>query len=405
MKRPDLLQPSLNGAFLKDGFGRGPSVAPTSSRLDGMRLAVKDVFDVAGMRTGAGNPAWWQDRHAATSSAYAVSMILAEGAQWVGKTVTDELAYSLSGSNVHYGTPVNPADSRRIPGGSSSGSAVAVAAGDADIGLATDCGGSARLPASYCGVWGIRPTHGYAGQSGFVLAPSFDTVGWFTRTGSALAKVLDVLVPGLATQQAKRLLIPDDALAVCDPPVQAALQQVLKQLDGAAAPLARGSLPLDEWAEAYRILAGAEIWKEHGPWVTEHGMHLAEDVRARFLAASQISEAERSRQQEVRANAIRTFDSLFRDDCFVLLPSAPGPAPLRDAPHDMLAQDRRRIQKLVSAAGLAGLPQVSMPWIEVDGGPVGLSIIGPKGADAAVIEAAMRLEKRLETTSLVRTAG
>ena len=388
MRRPDLMQPDLHGAFVKDGFARGPSVPRASTKLEGMQLAVKDVFDVAGLRTGAGNPVWWQAQHEASASAFAVSELLAAGAEWLGKTVTDELAFSLTGANVHYGTPVNPADARRIPGGSSSGSAVAVAAGHADIGLATDCGGSARLPASYCGVWGIRPTHGYAGKSGFPLAPSFDAVGWFTRSGEAMMDVLSILAPDAKAREPRTWLVPADALAVCDPAVQAAMANLQESLKLPVQHLAAGTLPLGAWADAYRILAGAEIWDEHGPWVIQNGEHLAADVRARFIAASAVTAADVDREQVVRTMAIQTLDELLADDTVILMPTAPGPAPLCTASPEALAIERQHALKLLSGAGLAGLPQVSFPWIEVDGAPVGLSVMGARGSDATVIEAA-----------------
>ena len=132
--------------------GRGP--------LDGLSFAVKDVFHIAGHRTGFGHPDWLRTHPPATATAVAVRLLLAAGARMVGKTLTDELAYSLSGENMHYGTPVNPRCPQRIPGGSSNGSVVAVAGGLVDFALGTDCGGSVRLPASYCGVLGMRPTHG-----------------------------------------------------------------------------------------------------------------------------------------------------------------------------------------------------------------------------------------------------
>lgn len=393
MTTSQLTQEGMHGAFVKDGLDYQPSVAQTSSRLDGLRLAVKDVFDVAGLRTGAGNPAWWQGQKTADCSTFAVSALLAAGAHWVGKTVTDELAYSLTGANKHYGTPTNPADPQRLPGGSSSGSAVAVAGGYADIGLATDCGGSARLPASYCGVWGIRPSHGLAGKSGFPLAPSFDTVGWFARSGEVLMEVLRVLAPDVEIRQPRGWIIPEDALAVCDPVVQSALAELLKKLDSPPKRLPMGTLPLRAWARAYRVLAGAEIWNEHGRWVEQNGQHLAEDVLTRFMAASRVTSDEVECEQAVRNTAATTLNELLAGDSMILMPTVPGAAPLCNDTEEAFDIERHRVQLLVSPAGVAGLPQVSLPWIDVDGAPVGLSVIGARGNDGAVIEAAKLLDK------------
>lgn len=401
MKHPELMHEGRHGAFVKDGIDYQPSVPQSSSRLEGMRLAVKDVFDVASLRTGAGNPVWWQGQTAAENSAFAVSALLTAGAEWVGKTVTDELAYSLTGANIHYGTPSNPAAPNHLPGGSSSGSAVAVAGGHADIGLATDCGGSARLPASYCGVWGIRPSHGLAGKSGFQLAPSFDTVGWFTRSGNVLMDVLRVLVPDIDVREPRSWVVPQDALAVCHPAVQDAMLNLLRKLPLHPKQLRPGTLPLASWANAYRVLASGEIWNIHGQWVQKNGQHLAKDVLARFMAASRITSNEVAQGQVVRNTATRTLEDLLVDDAIILMPTVPGPAPLCSSSADVLATERQQVQQLVSAAGLAGLPQVSLPWIEIEGAPVGLSVMGAKGNDGTVAQAAMVLSKLMSSDNFV----
>lgn len=395
MKQPELMQEGLHGAFVLDGISLQPSGPTKSDALKGLRLAVKDVFDVAGLRTGAGNPAWWRGQPVATDSAYAVAALLEAGAEWVGKTVTDELAYSLTGSNIHYGTPCNPAAPGRLPGGSSSGSAVAVAGGHADIGLATDCGGSARLPASYCGVWGIRPSHGLVGKSGFPLAPSFDTVGWFTRSGDVLMDVLRVLAPDTQVREPRSWVIPMDALAGCHPAVQEAMDALLRKLPLPQKQLPQDTLPLAAWANAYRVLAGAEIWSIHGEWVKQNSQHLAEDVLTRFNAASRVTPDEVAQEQVTRQAAIATLESLLTDDAIIVMPTVPGPAPLCSSPEDVLTRERQQVQQLVSAAGLAGLPQVTLPWIEIDGAPVGLSVMGAKGNDGTVAQAAKILSKAL----------
>lgn len=394
-KHPELTQAGMHGAFVKDGMNYQPRFAQTSSRLEGKRLAVKDVFDVAGLCTGAGNPAWWREQHIADTSAFALSALLAAGAKWVGKTVTDEFAYSLTGINMHYGTPTNPADPQRLPGGSSSGSAVAVAGGYAEIALATDCGGSARLPASYCGIWGIRPSHGCAGTSGFSLAPSFDAVGWFTASGQVLMDVLQVLVPDAQVREPHSWVVLEDALGVCDPEVRDAMANLFKKLELPRRHIPEGTLPLGAWANAYSVLAGAEIWVEHGHWVAANSKHLAEDVLARFISASRIGVDQIKREQTVRDDASQILAKLLAGDAIILMPTVPGPAPSRDSPVSLLATERYKAQQLVSAAGLAGLPQVSMPWIKVGGAPVGLSLIGARGNDGAVIHAARLLEKSL----------
>ena len=388
------VQPGLNGAFMAEGFGQKLQVTPRSGVLQGLRLAVKDVFAVQGLRTSAGNPAWWAQQTPAACSADAVQWLLEAGASWVGKTVTDELAYSLTGINNHLGTPLNPADPARIPGGSSSGSVVAVAAGLADIGLASDCGGSARLPASYCGVYGFRPTQDLVSKNGaFTLAHSFDTVGWFTRDADTLTQVFAVLthsvVPPPAPADAWRL--PADFVDVCDTPVRAAFGALRGWLSGKGdvqvMPL--GTLAPQDWAQAHRTLQGAEIWQQHGPWVKAYGDSLAPDVHQRFTLAADVTAEQVAQAQPVRAAATRVLArSLDREGALLVLPTAPGIAPRIDAPGQALDTARSRAQQLLCAAGLAGLPQVTLPWTQVDGAPVGLSLVGARGADQRVLAAA-----------------
>ena len=203
------------GAFCLENHAalRGASEGP----LAGLTFAAKDVFDIAGSRTGFGNPAWLESHPPATSTAPAVQLLLDAGADMVGKTVTDEITYSLSGQNAHYGTPLNSAAPGRIPGGSSSGSASAVAGGLVDFALGTDCGGSVRLPASYCGILGIRPSHGRISLEG--VAPftwSFDVAGWFARDADVFAKVGDVLLDEQFPAIPARLLYPQDAFGMVD---------------------------------------------------------------------------------------------------------------------------------------------------------------------------------------------
>ena len=397
MMRTALLHPGLNGAFVAEGFGPTfPMAARRGDLLDGLRLAVKDVFDVQGTRTGAGNPVWVSQHAPASTSAHAVRWLLEAGAQWVGKTVTDELAFSLAGVNSHYGTPVNPAAPERIPGGSSSGSAVAVAAGYVDIGLGSDCGGSCRLPASYCGVWGFRPTQGLiAKNGGFSLAHSFDTVGWFTRNGEDMAKVFAVLAHAELPVACDVTLRPvEDAVPLCDPQVRDAFLALCASI--ATAPVSAGTLPLEAWAEAHRSLQAAEIWKQHGEWVCAYGDSLGDDVRQRFDMASSITPTMVSAAQPVRVAAASSVATLLNDNTSVLLlPTVPGVAPALTARAQTLADIRTRSQALLCIAGLAGTPQVSLPWTNVNGAPVGLSLIGPRGADAMVLGAALRLARGL----------
>lgn len=383
-------QPGMNGAFVREGFGAGPAVARTGAALAGLRLAVKDVFDVAGMRTGGGNPGWSSQQGQARSNAIAVERLLAAGAAWVGKTVTDELTYSLAGINVHYGTPVNPAAPDRLPGGSSSGSAVAVACGAADIALGTDCGGSVRLPASYCGIWGMRPTHGRIASNGcMTLAHSFDTVGWFARDAQALVAVFETLAHSCvpADPGGLKMQVPADVLPLLDPPIREQVESALLPSAGMAV-LPVDSLPLAKWADAFRVLQAAEAWMQFGAWFTQSGDSLGPDVRLRFESARGVDAGQVAGAALVRVQATEVLNRYIGDGGLLVLPTVPTCAPRSAADAASVEDARRRSQQFLCMAGLAGLPQVSLPWLRIDGAPVGLSVIGPRGGDEAVLGAA-----------------
>ncbi len=181
-------------------------------RLSGLTFAVKDLFDLAGTTTSFGNPDWAATHAPAVATAPVVLALLQAGARLAGKTKTQELAYGLTGENIWHGTPTNPAAPARFPGGSSCGSAAAVAGGLVDFALGSDTGGSVRIPASYCGLFGIRPTHGAISLAGACpLAPSFDTPGWFTRSASLLTGVGEVLLAGPRHVAEGPLLRPEEA--------------------------------------------------------------------------------------------------------------------------------------------------------------------------------------------------
>src|SRR5437016_4286925 len=200
--------------------------------LSGLTFAAKDLFDVAGHPTGGGNPDWARTNPVPDRHAWAVQTLLDAGADLIGKTVTDEVSLGILGENPFDGTPVNPRAPGHVPGGSSSGSAAAVAAGLCDIALGTDTGGSVRVPASFCGLYGIRPTHGRLDLSGMMRqAPSSDTTGWFARDAETFAQVSAVMLgEAIPDQLPRRLVVASDAFALADPETAAALEPMVAKL-------------------------------------------------------------------------------------------------------------------------------------------------------------------------------
>ena len=364
------------------GSGSGP--------LTGLTFATKDVFDIAGNRTGNGNPVWLETHPPAERTASAVRRLLDAGARMVGKTHTDDMAYSLNGENVHYGTPTNPAAPGRIPGGSSSGSAAAVAGGLVDFALGTDCGGSVRLPASYCGLYGIRPSHGLVPADGVVpLAPSFDTVGWFARDAELMRRVGDVLLPRAAAWAPKRLLIATEAFAAMGATVAEALSDGVARLKPAFATVAETPVYTgdpSEWSRLFRVLQGDEIRAQHGAWIDAHQPSFGPGVRERFEWTRTIDPAEVAEAKPKREAVARHMDALLGDDALLCLPTAPGIAPKLKTPGQELEPFRARAFVLLAIAGLARLPQISVPAGTIDGCPIGISLIAPRGCDHGLLD-------------------
>jgi len=364
--------------------------------LSGLDFAVKDIFDVAGCRTGCGNPDWLRTHEPAADSAPVVQRLVAGGSTMVGKTVTEELAYSLIGENAHYGTPVNVNAPGRVAGGSSSGSAAAVAAGDVHFALGSDTGGSVRIPASFCGIYGLRPTHGRIPLEGIMpLAPSYDTIGWFARDPAVMSGVAQVLFdewhePEILT----RLYVPEDAWAVADEAVQAALHPALDRLATLVGPPISciawedGLAPL---YDAYLTLQGREAWESHGEWVRTVKPRFGPGIAERFETIAGITDADVARWSRFRAAFTERLEVMLNEGAVMALPTAPTIAPRRESPPDELAELRRRILMMTGIAGHSGLPQISIPGATVEGCPVGFSIVGRRGGDEVLLDLARRL--------------
>jgi Asp-tRNA(Asn)/Glu-tRNA(Gln) amidotransferase A subunit family amidase len=380
----------VRGHPLVPGAPHGP--------LGGYSVAVKDVFAVRGYPVGAGNPTWLEQTPAAPEHAVAVSALLRAGASLAGIARTDEFAYSLAGTNAHYGTPPNPAAPERIAGGSSNGPASAVALGAADIGLGTDTAGSVRVPASYQGLFGLRSTHGVVDRTGMLaLAPTFDTVGWLTRDATALAVVATALLPATNTATLNRAVLIPAVTSQAEPPVQAGFTDAVMRLvnNGMfASPDAVEIEPatLAHWCEAFRIVQGHEAWALHGEWVTAHPGALGPDVAGRFAAAARIDSSSAAAARHVVNQAGTALRALLPPGTALLVPSASSVPPRRDSPPASPALERARAAtlRLTCLAGLAGAPAISMPAVQVGGLPVGISALAAPGADLELVDLALR---------------
>jgi amidase len=373
-----------------------PIAGNAGGPLSGLSVAVKDMYDIAGYRTGGGSPDWLQAQAPAVVNAGAVQKLLDAGATLIGKTVCDEFFFSVTGANAHYGTPVNPHAPGRLPGGSSSGSAAATAAGVCDIGLGSDTGGSVRIPAAFCGVFGIRPTHGRMDLSGaMAMASSFDVGGWFARDAEIFRRVGQVLLDYAGAEAPlRRLVMLEDAFEQADPELSAVLRAKLEALAGNLPPTTPARIApngLDLWRESFRLIQAWEVWKVYGEFIAEKRPQLGPGIRERMEFAAGVSDQDVAAARRMRGDARAAIEQTTPPGTILALPTAPCIAPPVDASAEALESMRESAMRLICIAGLAGLPQVTIPAGSISGCPVGLSFIGWRGGDEVLLELAGKL--------------
>ena len=383
------------GAFCADSDAYLPGAA--GGPLSGLTFAAKDIFDVAGFVTGGGNPDWRATHSPAERTAWVVQRLVDAGAAMVGKTHTDELTRGILGENAHYGTPVNPRAPGRVPGGSSSGSAAAVAGGLTDFALGSDTGGSVRIPASFCGLYGLRPTHGRIPLDGILMqAPSYDTIGWFARDAATFARVGRVVFDAeIAAAAPGRVVIAEDLFDAADPEVAAALRPAAERIAAMAG--RRESLRLapeglDGWASQQNILQSIEAWETLKDWIDAVNPRFSYWVTERYTLVASLTAAQIDEARAMRAAVRRRVDDAMAGGGFLCFPTSPVVAPLRGLRLSERKDALGRIIRLTCIGGTTGRPQLSLPLGEVDGLPVGLSLLGGRGDDAALLGFALALE-------------
>lgn len=394
MTQPGPITDDTLGAFCRDTDAFLPGAE--SGPLHGLTFAAKDIFDVAGYVTGGGNPDWKATHEPAGAHAWVVDALVRAGATMMGKTLTDEVTRGIFGENMHYGTPVNPRAPDCVPGGSSSGSASAVAGGLVDLALGSDTGGSVRVPASFCGLYGLRPTHGRLPLDGILLqAPSFDTIGWFARDAGTFARAGDVLLAPSSESLRRgdrpspgRLIVAQDAFQLADPAVEAALRphvDLIGSLLGGSSSEKLAPHGLAQWSAQQQVLQGREAWESVRDWIDLVNPRFSYEVSERYALAKAILDEEVEAAAAARKDIVERMEQVLAGGGIVCLPTTVSPAPLKGQRvsdrHDL----RLKNSQLTSIAGLTGVPQLSLPVAEVDGRPVGLSLMAGRGGDEILI--------------------
>ncbi|MCE2656711.1 MAG: amidase [Rubrivivax sp.] len=374
-----------------------PVPCAATGPLSGLRFGVKDLFHVAGYPTSGGQPLLLALSGIQTRTAPTVQRLLDAGAALAGKTITDELAFSMNGQNAHFGAPLNGAAPDRITGGSSCGSASAVSHATVDFAVGTDTGGSVRAPASHCGLVGLRPSHGRVSlQDTLDLAPSFDTCGWFARDIAVFARVADILLGADAKPLPPqvRLLWPHELWALATPEALAALDGPAQRLQaqwGQAQPVDVVLDSLDTMYWAFRYLQGREAWMTDGDFIERHRPVLGPGVAERFAWSRQVSDAQVAEATAFRRRFSAHLLALLGDDGVMVLPTMPDIAPLRSEGEAGLEDYRNRAIRLLCASGLAGCPQLTLPLAQRNGAPLGVSLLAAPGRDRSLVALAERL--------------
>jgi amidase len=354
----------------------------------GWRVAVKDLIDIAGVPTTNGSRVVAATAGPADHDAPCLAATRAGAAAGqitlVGKTNQHELAFGITGINPWFGTPVNPIDARLVPGGSSSGSAVAVATGEADLAFGSDTGGSIRIPAACCAIVGLKTTRGSVPLDGVrPLAPSLDTVGPMARTVDGVARGLALLDPRFspdndAPLRLGRLRLP------AEPRIDTAIDRAL-----AAAGLEVTDVDVPGWdaaTEATMVVLGAEAWRVHAGLWRDHAGDLSPDVSVRLETSSHIDAAAVAAARRQGRAWEAELDRLLHTVDLIALPTLAGPPPR--------LEDGQRLSEIRygAAFNLAGWPALAMPVATAAGFVASLQLAGPPGSEARILAAGAAVE-------------
>lgn len=369
-----------------------------SGRLSGLSFGVKDLIDIAGYKTGSGNPGWENSHPPATCHAICVEQLLSDGATCKGKTVLDELAYSIFGENFFYGTPLNPKAPDRVPGGSSSGSASAVACGQVDFALGTDTGGSIRIPANNCGVVGFRPSHGRISLAGVVpFAPSFDTVGILASTEKICADVANVLIASEKTKGIiKEVVILKEAFALCEKEVQLALEPILNNIkhryiyrEITLEEILGSKITFDSMRQIYCTLQRAETWSSFGAWIEAKRPSIGPRIAENFDLAKNCDRTQIAEAIQKRSTIKSKINGVLGSNTLLCIPTSAVLAPKKG----FVSTNSSKVHygqapSFTPIASLASIPQLSLPYgLSRDGVPVGISFLASYYNDELLFQA------------------
>lgn len=379
------------------------SLNPTATgSLDGLTFTVKDNIDIANHKTSYGSPAWRDFHSAPRHNALCVDQLLAAGAHCNGKVVADEFTYSLEGESEHFGTPVNTKAPGRIPGGSSSGSAASVAYEVADFSLGTDSGGSIRVPASFCGVWGMRPSLHRISEAGVLpFMPSVSTVGVLSARLHQLDQVMRVLLRSRVrpTEPLQRIFVLSDALEICDTTVRTEFVVLLEKIHhrtgiepeivSFATIVGREATLTDCNDKALRSLQSLEFQNTVGNWIEQHTPETSDIFSMAYENIRCLDRLEALNNLDRCEQIFDEIQTFFSPGTVVCFPTTPAIAPLKGSLNTAksVMNFYDRTMAITAFSGVGRLPEISAPLLIVDECPVGFSISAGNLQDEFLLDA------------------
>ena len=353
-----------------------------------MRFLCKDMCQIKGFKTSCGNPDFYKHTAEATENAPFLEKILNEGAILEGITICDEFFYSIIGENIHYGTPSNKNAPNCVPGGSSSGSAAALTQINYDFTIGTDTGGSVRVPASFCGIYGFRPTHGRINLNKvYPMSESFDTLGWFSNNKSNMLKVGKVFFDHFEEIpiEQKNILIPIDIINNLDENIKSQFYDYCENKFKNLKKVQLSKYNKSELAECFRVIQGYEIKLSMLPWIQKYNPKISTEINSRFEVTKNITVNMYNESINLRKEFVSELDKNLSKEALIIFPTTPFSAPITGQSDDDLSELRKKVMEFTCIGGLSSRPQISIPKFKGSNGPIGLSILGNKNADEIIL--------------------
>ena len=353
-----------------------------------MRFLCKDMCQIKGFKTSCGNPDFYKHTAEATENAPFLEKILNEGAILEGITICDEFFYSIIGENIHYGTPRNKNAPNCVPGGSSSGSAAALTQINYDFTIGTDTGGSVRVPASFCGIYGFRPTHGRINLNKvYPMSESFDTLGWFSNNKSNMLKVGKVFFDHFEEIpiEQKNILIPIDIINNLDENIKSQFYDYCENKFKNLKKVQLSKYNKSELAECFRVIQGYEIKLSMLPWIQKYNPKISTEINSRFEVTKNITVNMYNESINLRKEFVSELDKNLSKEALIIFPTTPFSAPITGQSDDDLSELRKKVMEFTCIGGLSSRPQISIPKFKGSTGPIGLSVLGNKNADEIIL--------------------